>query len=98
MVLAVDGTADLAIDEPLDLIRGPVDLVGVVVVEGVRELGNVARVVVCPSRRQHCFNCNHHDTPSLGRKKTHSRGCPGSTSWSAQCPDQHRQTHNQSRP
>lgn len=53
MILAVDGTADLAIDKPLDLIRGPVDLVGVVVVEGVGELGNVARVVVYESHYQH---------------------------------------------
>lgn len=53
MIFAVDGTADLAVDEPLDLIGGPVDLVGVVVVEGVGELGNVARVVVYESRRQH---------------------------------------------
>lgn len=68
MILAVDGTADLTIDEPLDLIGGPVDLVGVVVVEGVGELGNVARVVVCESRRQHRFDCNHHDAPSLGRE------------------------------
>lgn len=45
VVLAVDGAADLAVDEPLDHVGGPVDFVRVVVVKRVRQ-GNVARVVV----------------------------------------------------
>lgn len=48
VILAVDGAADLAVDEPCDGVGRPLDLVVVVVVEGVREGGDVARVVVWP--------------------------------------------------